>query len=95
MKIAIAKFIDTVSGTSLSEGRIVHVCQIDTYEMLMGGLFTVNEKVGLRYTFTDNIDKIQIRLNLISIIKDITFVVEANQITFFKNKYSFFSDLAG
>lgn len=63
--------------------------------MLMGGLFTVHDKVGLRYIFVDKIDQIQIRLNLISIIKDITFVIEANSITFFTRKYSFFSDLAG
>jgi hypothetical protein len=95
MKIMITQFVDTVSGTSLPSGKVLHVCKADTYEMLMGGLFTVHDKIGLKYKFVDNIDQIQVRLNLISIIKDITFVIEGNQVTFFKRKYSFFSDLVG
>ena len=54
---------------------VIYVYRYNGYRMLLAGLFTAEDKIGIRYNFPNSIDQIQIRLRFISIIHDHLFVI--------------------
>ena len=57
------------------QGMVIYTYRYNGYRMLLAGLFTAEDKIGIRYNFQNSIDQIQIRLRFISIIHDHLFVI--------------------
>lgn len=74
---------------------VIYVYRYNGYRMLLAGLFTAEDKIGIRYNFPNSIDQIQIRLRFISIIHDHLFVIQANQKIIYQKQFTFVTDLGG
>lgn len=74
---------------------VIYTYRYNGYRMLLAGLFTAEDKIGIRYNFQNSIDQIQIRLRFISIIHDHLFVIQANQKIIYQKQFTFVTDLGG
>ena len=71
------------------------LCQQNQYQSYMYGLFTESQEIELSFTRTDKIDRIQVKLNLISVVKGITFRVSINDNTVFTQTFTEFGNVDG
>jgi len=64
------------TGQYLNKTNIVSVCSANTYEFFMAGLFQPTDRVGFTLSYTDNMDQISIRFNLLSVIQSLTLYIQ-------------------
>ena len=57
---------------------MVGLCKQNDYQSYMYGFFSEEKEIELVYTRSDSIDNIQVKLNLISVVKDLNFQVKIN-----------------
>ncbi len=63
--------------------------------MLIAGLFTADDKIGIQYKLPYSIDQIQIRFRLFIVINDHLLVIEANDKIIYQNSFAHVNDMAG
>jgi hypothetical protein len=78
MKQEISTFSEITSKTPLKQGMVVDLYRYNTYRMLIAGLFTADDKIGIQYKLPYSIDQIQIRFRFFIVINDHLLVIEAN-----------------
>lgn len=61
----------------------------------MVGLFKQATSIATNLVWKNPIDQIQIKINFMSIVSDITFYIDINGNNVFKKSYTTFSDLSG
>ena len=91
----VSSFIDVNSKTNLSSAKILYNCRIDLFQMLMAGLFTADDKIGIPYKLVYSIDQIQVKLNFMSVIQDATLIIDVNDVSIFNKHFTIFSDISG
>jgi hypothetical protein len=93
----IARFYFTTTGQIFNKTNIVAVCQTNTYEFFMAGLFQPTDRVGLTLSYKDNenIDQIIIRFNLLSVIQNVTLYIQIGNDIVYTKTFNYLSDLVG
>ena len=46
--------------------------------MLLAGMFTADDRIGIPYKLPYSIDQIQVKVNFMSIIHDVSFIINVN-----------------
>lgn len=95
MTTDVANFYYVDTGVALNVTKIVEVCKSNSFEIFMVGLFKITEVIGLSYSYTNNIDQIQVKFNFMAVISSVTLCIDINGESFYTNQFSIFSDLAG
>lgn len=83
------------TGASLSKSNLVAVCKQESYEFFMAGLFKSTDVVGFSVSYTDKVDQIAVKFNLLSVISDMTIFVAVGEDVIFTKKFTYLSDLTG
>lgn len=95
MKEELSTFIDVNDNRPPSTGKIIYAYRYNGYRMLLAGLFTAEEKIGIHYKFANSIDQIQVRLRFLSIINDHLLIIQTNEKIIYSRQFAESSDLGG
>lgn len=94
----IAAFQYSKTNQPLTTTDILSSCQNTTsssYEFVSAGLFKTTDIVQLPYSFTDPIDKIQIKFNFKSVVASMKLFITLNDNVLYSKQFTGFSDLTG